>query len=405
MSLQVWDWRRRTFALYDAVRAEDDPAAAHARWVEGRNAMLTGHPASPVPRGPARPLSRCRRCRLRPGVPVRRPGRHRGRAGDLRVRDRHRRRGVLLADWAGRPRRDRFPRRLVAGLLRRRDLRAGPRRGTSTYGGGRYLLDTVKGADLGGNGDSLVVDLNFAYQPSCAYDPAWACPLAGPGNTLAAELPVGELYRDLTEDGDRPAHHRLPRGHAGRRASGAARAVGSPALLDWELGSAVSVIEIDPDLADTAASDRRLRPPPDGVGQLRGRRGQACGRGTGRRLRRHAPTPGPTSTTSSNASSTCARRRSCRPTGAWPRRRWSTAGSPRSGCRHLAGAGRRHGRRHRRRDDRERRTPVEADAQRSAPGGIPTGGAHRGPRDQGPGLTSLSRLFKRIRGVLDTMEA
>ena len=45
MSLQVWDWRRRTFA----VRAEDDPAAAHARWVDGRNAMLTGHPASPVP--------------------------------------------------------------------------------------------------------------------------------------------------------------------------------------------------------------------------------------------------------------------------------------------------------------------------------------------------------------------
>ena len=71
---------------------------------------------------------------------------------------------------------------------------------SSTYGGGRYLLDTVKGADLGGTSDSLVVDLNFAYQPSCAYDPAWACPLAGAGNTLAAELPVGELYRDLTED-------------------------------------------------------------------------------------------------------------------------------------------------------------------------------------------------------------
>ena len=70
----------------------------------------------------------------------------------------------------------------------------------STYGGGRYLIDTVKGADLGGDGAGLVVDLNFAYQPSCAYDSAWACPLAGPGNTLPAEVPVGELYRDLTED-------------------------------------------------------------------------------------------------------------------------------------------------------------------------------------------------------------
>ena len=61
------------------------------------------------------------------------------------------------------------------------------------YGGGRYLLDTVKGADLGGDGGRLVVDLNFAYAPSCAYDPAWACPLAPPGNRVDAEVPVGEL--------------------------------------------------------------------------------------------------------------------------------------------------------------------------------------------------------------------
>ena len=45
-----------------------------------------------------------------------------------------------------------------------------------------------------GDADGLVVDLNFAYQPSCAYDEAWACPLPGPGNTLAAEVPVGELF-------------------------------------------------------------------------------------------------------------------------------------------------------------------------------------------------------------------
>ncbi|HEV7951148.1 MAG TPA: DUF1684 domain-containing protein, partial [Glaciihabitans sp.] len=77
-----------------------------------------------------------------------------------------------------------------------------------TYGGGRYLIDTVKGADLGfgadatvpGNSDtlaipeSLVLDFNFAYNPSCAYDPAWACPLAQPGNRVAVEIPVGERY-------------------------------------------------------------------------------------------------------------------------------------------------------------------------------------------------------------------
>jgi hypothetical protein len=63
-----------------------------------------------------------------------------------------------------------------------------------TYGGGRYVLDTVKGADLGGDAlaGMLVVDLNFAYNPSCAYDPAWACPLPPAGNTVAVALPGGE---------------------------------------------------------------------------------------------------------------------------------------------------------------------------------------------------------------------
>jgi len=67
--------------------------------------------------------------------------------------------------------------------------------GRTTYGGGRYLLDTVKGADLGGDvrAGRLVVDLNFAYNPSCAYDPAWACPLAQAGNTLPVTVLAGEL--------------------------------------------------------------------------------------------------------------------------------------------------------------------------------------------------------------------
>lgn len=64
-----------------------------------------------------------------------------------------------------------------------------------TYGGGRYLLDTAKGAHLGegGKAGSLVIDLNFAYNPSCAYDETWSCPLPGPGNTLQEPLPYGEM--------------------------------------------------------------------------------------------------------------------------------------------------------------------------------------------------------------------
>ena len=66
--------------------------------------------------------------------------------------------------------------------------------GRGTYGGGRYVIDTVKGADLGGDDETVVIDFNFAYNPSCAYDPAWACPLAPPGNRVKVELRAGEMY-------------------------------------------------------------------------------------------------------------------------------------------------------------------------------------------------------------------
>jgi hypothetical protein len=66
--------------------------------------------------------------------------------------------------------------------------------GERTYGAGRYLLDTIKGADLGGDLPSgeLLLDFNMAYHPSCAYDPRWNCPLAPPENSLSVAVPVGE---------------------------------------------------------------------------------------------------------------------------------------------------------------------------------------------------------------------
>ncbi len=64
--------------------------------------------------------------------------------------------------------------------------------GQETYGGGRYLLDTLKGADLGQDGELLVLDFNFAYNPSCAYNPRWNCPLAPPHNWLHVPIRAGE---------------------------------------------------------------------------------------------------------------------------------------------------------------------------------------------------------------------
>lgn len=61
-----------------------------------------------------------------------------------------------------------------------------------TYGGGRYLLDTIKHADLGREGEGLVIDFNYAYNPSCAYNPRWHCPLAPSENWLPVAIPAGE---------------------------------------------------------------------------------------------------------------------------------------------------------------------------------------------------------------------
>jgi len=61
-----------------------------------------------------------------------------------------------------------------------------------TYGGGRYLLDTVKHADLGEEEGKLVIDFNFAYNPSCAYHPRWHCPLPLPENWLPVPIYGGE---------------------------------------------------------------------------------------------------------------------------------------------------------------------------------------------------------------------
>jgi len=64
--------------------------------------------------------------------------------------------------------------------------------GETTYPAGRYLVDTVKGSDLGSVGDRLVFDFNFAYNPSCAYNPRWVCPLAPTANWLPVHVRAGE---------------------------------------------------------------------------------------------------------------------------------------------------------------------------------------------------------------------
>ncbi|GIF17986.1 uncharacterized protein (DUF1684 family) [Actinoplanes tereljensis] len=69
--------------------------------------------------------------------------------------------------------------------------------GKTTYGGGRYLTDTVKGTHGRGveplGGTRVRLDFNYLYNPSCAYDDEWLCPLAPPENRVTAAIEAGEL--------------------------------------------------------------------------------------------------------------------------------------------------------------------------------------------------------------------
>ena len=66
---------------------------------------------------------------------------------------------------------------------------------SATYGGGRYLYDTIKGADLCVLEGEIVLDFNYAYNPSCAYDPRWSCPLSPAENRLPFPVTAGERVR------------------------------------------------------------------------------------------------------------------------------------------------------------------------------------------------------------------
>jgi uncharacterized protein (DUF1684 family) len=67
-----------------------------------------------------------------------------------------------------------------------------------SYGGGRYLFDTIKGSDFlflsqGSERQRILLDFNYAYNPSCAYNDAWMCPLAPVENRLTVSIRAGEM--------------------------------------------------------------------------------------------------------------------------------------------------------------------------------------------------------------------
>ena len=191
--LSLLDWRRQMAWLYKDVRHAPTPADGHALWVAERGRLMREHSQSPNRTATLRyaPYDESWRAELDVDVDVEPihidlPTATDGvvpfdRIGIVR----HPRAGELSVWWLG---------SYAGGLWL--PIRDGS---PSTYPGGRYVIDTAKGADLGGAIDprtgtgQLIVDLNFAYNPSCAYDEAWACPLAPAGNATDVAVEAGEL--------------------------------------------------------------------------------------------------------------------------------------------------------------------------------------------------------------------
>jgi hypothetical protein len=189
--LSLVDWRTRVADLYASVRAAPAPAEGHRRWVHGRTELFASHPQSPTARTAATVRYAPYDPRLRFQLPLlpAEPETRGVPAGDDGTLTMHRVGRVELPDpvtgsldvwWL-----DQYGGGLFVPL---RDGTSG----TTSYGGGRYLVDTTKGAWLGSTSDALMIDLNFAYHPSCRYDDRWQCPLAPPGNTIEVPVEAGE---------------------------------------------------------------------------------------------------------------------------------------------------------------------------------------------------------------------
>jgi uncharacterized protein (DUF1684 family) len=197
--LELADWRRRVSELYADVRAATSPQDGHALWRAGRDALFQDHPQSPLPPGdplrdtglPVWPYEPNLRFEVMLEPAAERVELSLPTDGD----------GTTVLRLVGRVA---IPapvsaavdvwwlQQYAGGLFV--PLRDGTA-GDTSYGGGRYLLDAQKGADLGGTESSLVIDLNFLYHPSCRYSAEWQCPLAPEGNTVTARVEAGERLR------------------------------------------------------------------------------------------------------------------------------------------------------------------------------------------------------------------
>ncbi len=194
--LSLLDWRRTISDLYAEIRATPNKHAAWRRWRQARTRLFRKHPQSPIPASQRRDYGGPHLYDYDPAASV---------TASVEAVESKRfelptsnvetmafsRFGAAHFVLAGH--------QLMLELYWLEGYGGGlfvpfvdATSGAETYAAGRYLLDTVKGVDLGQHDGRLLLDFNFAYQPSCAYDPRWTCPLTPPANRLSLPIRAGE---------------------------------------------------------------------------------------------------------------------------------------------------------------------------------------------------------------------
>lgn len=199
-AVDLLEWKHSIFDLYAGIRVAADPQSAWRDWRATRDRMYRDHPQSPIPADKRADFAGCPFYGYDPSwrttaviehadpthqdVAVSSGGTFsftRVGTARFRLQEAEHQLELFWNDGYG------------GGIfLAFTDQTSG----STTYGGGRYLIDTVKGADFGFDGEAgtVLLDFNFAFNPSCSYDPQWACPLASAANRLPIPVTAGEQH-------------------------------------------------------------------------------------------------------------------------------------------------------------------------------------------------------------------